>query len=113
MHVRRPTETTYRRRIARRLLLLCAAAVLALTTGITLATAAIAAPAHARSDRGAVHGSAATTSKPVAEEDSQAGDAGSSPVVPLVLAGIVILAAAGPWLPSPSRSGYYRIERCW
>ncbi len=113
MHVRRPTETTYRRRTARRLLLVCAAAVLALTMGITLATAAIAAPARAASDRGAVHGSAATTSKPVAEEGSPAGEAGSSPVVPLVLAGIVILAAAGPWVPSPSRYGYYRTERHW
>lgn len=106
MHVRRPTETTYRRWIARRLLLVCAAAVLALAMGITVATAALAAPAHAAPHRGAVHGGAATTDKPVAEEGSQTGDTSSSRVVPLVFAGIVILAAAGPWVPNPSRSVY-------
>lgn len=115
MRARRPTETAHGPRIAGRLLLVCTALAIALAIGIAGASSALAAPAHSGSDRQAVHGSAVTTAKPVAEEDPAAGDSGSSSsaVVPLVFAGIVILAAAGPWVPPRSRYVYYRIERRW
>lgn len=113
MHARRPTETTHGKSIARRLLLVCTALVIALAIGIAGATVALAAPAHSGRGREAVHGDAVPTAKPVVEEDPAAGDSGSSPVVPLVFAGIVILAATGPWLPHSSRYVYYRVERRW
>jgi hypothetical protein len=113
MRARRSTKTTHGTRIGRRLLLLCAALALALAIGIAGASSAPAAPAHSGRDRQAVDGSVVTTAKPMAEDHPAAGDSGSSTVVPLVLAGIVILAAAGPWVPHPSRYVYYRIERRW
>src|SRR5574341_1841343 len=64
-------------------------------------------------DTGAVRDAAATTAKPTAEEGRASGGTGSSPIVQLVFAGIVILAAATPWVPPGSRYRLYLIERRW
>jgi hypothetical protein len=64
-------------------------------------------------DTRAVHDTAATTAKPAAGEGPASGGRDSSPIVPLVFAGIVILAAAAPWAPPGSRYRLYRIERRW
>jgi hypothetical protein len=133
MRTHRPTETAYRAGMARRLLLIGALA-LALAIGIAGARASSAAPAsadlanasaaaqagpaQAGPARPAVRGDAATTARPVTDKGRASGAAtpaprGSSPVVPLVLAGIVILAAAGPWVPPGSRYVFYRVDRRW
>lgn len=82
------------------------------------AAAAQTGPAQAGPARPAVRGDAATTARPVTDKGRASGAAtpaprGSSPVVPLVLAGIVILAAAGPWVPPGSRYVLYRVDRRW
>ena len=64
-------------------------------------------------DTAALRHAAATTAKPAAGEGPASGGRGSSPIVPLVFAGIVILAAAAPWAPPGSRYRLYRIERHW
>jgi len=139
MRTHRPTETAHRAGMARRLLLVGALA-LALAIGIAgartssaapastdlahapasthAAAAAQAGPTHAGPARPAVRGDAATTARPVTDKGRASGAAtpaprGSSPVVPLVLAGIVILAAAGPWVPPGSRYVLYRVDRRW
>lgn len=127
MRTYRATETAHRAGMARRLLLVGALA-LALAMGIAGVRASSVAPtsavrAHAAAaddghDRPAVRGDAATTARPVTDKGRASGAAtpaprGSSPVVPLVLAGIVILAAAGPWVPPGSRYVLYRVDRRW
>jgi hypothetical protein len=127
MRTHRATETAHRAGMARRLLLVGALA-LALAMGIAGVQASSAAPtsavrAHAAAaddghNRSAVRGDATTTARPVTDKGRASGAAtpaprGSSPVVPLVLAGIVILAAAGPWVPPGSRYVLYRVDRRW
>jgi hypothetical protein len=63
-------------------------------------------------DTRAARDAAATSVKPAAEEGPASGGTGSS-IVPLVFAGIVILAAAAPWVPPGSRYRLYRIEHRW
>jgi hypothetical protein len=98
--------------MAHRFLVLCATVVLAVAMALAGAGSAIAAvPTHAGRDAGAVHGGGAATARPAPAEAPASDDAGSSSIVPLVFAGIVILAAAGPWVPPRSRSSFYWIDR--
>ena len=106
----RPTETTGPSPMARRLLLAGALLALALALGIAGATSALAAPAHPAHTANPAQ-PAHPTAKAVADEPPASG--GVSPAVPLVLAGIVILAASGPWLPPRSGYVHYRVERRW
>jgi hypothetical protein len=128
MHARRPTETTHETTMARRGLIAGAALALVLAMGLAGAGSALAGSgrhldAVQRGAAGAGHpmahegptstaGSASPKGGPASREGGPA-PARSSPVVPLVLAGIVILAAAGPWVPPRSRYVFYRIERRW
>jgi len=113
--------------MARRLLLVGALA-LALAIGIAGARTSSAAPASADLAHApaSTHAAAAAQAgpahagpaRPVTDKGRASGAAtpaprGSSPVVPLVLAGIVILAAAGPWVPPGSRYVLYRVDRRW
>ncbi len=106
------TGTTSRRWLTRRLLV-----VLGLALAITMAgaTVALAAPGHSSGKRHpAVHETTASTAGRAAPDERPAsGGDGPSPAVPLVFAGILILAAAGPWMTQGPRSGYYRVDRHW
>ena len=111
MRTRRTTGTTSWKWMAYRLLVVCALGLF-LAIGIAGASTALAAPAHPDGDQEAVRGAAAATAQPVTKQDPAPRSDGFSPVVPLVFAGIVILAACGPWVPYP-RYVYYRVERRW
>ncbi len=111
MRSRRPTGTINGKWMTQRLLLvLMLAVVLAIVAG---ASAAVAAPARDAHDRAALLDDAASTGQLSTTDEPASGHGGSSPVVPLVFAGIVILAATGPWVPPGSRYVSYRVERRW
>ena len=97
MRTHRPTETT-RGTLARRLLI---ALALALVMTLAAAGTALAASGHA----------AAQQVRTPAADQPAADESNSSPMVPLVFAGILLLAVASPALPRYSRYGYYRGER--
>jgi hypothetical protein len=104
MRTRRSVQATPRGWLARRLLVTLA---LALVLTIAAAGAALAATGHPSNARRVP---AAETGVPAAEETANE----SSPsVVPLVFAGIVILAVAFPTLPRYPRSGYYSRGERW
>jgi hypothetical protein len=103
MRTHRPTETTPGT-LARRLLI---ALALALVMTLAAAGTALAASGHA-AQRSAP---AAQQVRTPAADQSAADESNSSPMVPLVFAGILILAVASPALPRYSRYGYYRGER--
>jgi hypothetical protein len=117
MRTRRPIDTTLAPRgwLARGSLL---ALVLALALALTIAAAgaALAAPGHPSGQertapaRAAARPGTAAAGQAAAEEEPGA----PSPVVPLVFAGILLLAVASPALPRYprfSRYGYDRGER--
>jgi hypothetical protein len=104
MHTRRATGMAPRGPLARRLLIVLA---LALVMTIAAAGAAVAATGHAS---GKGRAPAAQAGAPAADE---AAENSSSPMVPLVFAGILILALASPALPRYSRSGYYVRGERW
>jgi hypothetical protein len=104
MRTHRPTETT-RGTLARRLLI---ALALALVMTPAAAGTALAASGHAAAQRPAP---AAQQVRTPAADQPAADESNSSPMVPLVFAGILILAVASPALPRYSRYGYYRGER--
>jgi hypothetical protein len=101
MHTRRSVQATARGWFARRLLVTLA---LAMVLTIAGAGAALAATGHSSNQRRVP---AAENSVPTADETAKER---SPSVVPLVFAGIVILAVAFPTLPRYPRSGYYRGE---
>src|SRR6266536_2436184 len=105
MRIRR-TGTTSRRRLTRRLLVVLVLALAMTTAG---AAAALAAPGHLSGKRqGTVRETtASTTGRAATQQGRPSGKDGSSPV-PLVFAGILLLAAAGPWMSHHPRSVYYR-----
>jgi hypothetical protein len=106
-----PTPTSPTTPPVRRLLL--AVTLLALAMALLLvagAGSALAASSHAAP---ASRAASATDGGKPAEERPRSGDRGVSPAVPLVFAGIVILAASGPWLPPRSRYVCYRVDRRW
>jgi hypothetical protein len=111
MRTRRPIDTTLAPRgwLARGSLL---ALVLALALTIAAAGAALATPGHPSGQErtAAARPGTAAAGQAVAEEEPSA----PSPVVPLVFAGILLLAVASPALPRYprfSRYGYDRGER--
>jgi hypothetical protein len=107
MSTRRPTETTSRGWLARRLLI---APALALVMTMAAAGTALAASGHASVQQRSAP-AAAQVKTPAADEPA-AHDNRSYPMVPLVFAGILILAVASPTLPRYySRYGYYQGER--
>ena len=101
--------TTPKTTPSRRLLL--AVALLALAMALLVAGAGSALAATERAAPAPHAASSTAGGKAVAEEPRSGG--GVSLAVPLVFAGIVILAASGPWLPPRSRHVYYRVERRW
>jgi hypothetical protein len=106
MRARCQIETTPRGWPARRLLLVLA---LALLMTVAAAGAALASPGH---PSGQHRSAPATARSSTAAADDAAARDGISPVVPLVFAGILILAVASPTRPRIySRNGYYRGER--
>jgi hypothetical protein len=115
MGIHRPAQTTAPAPTARRTTpsrrLLLAVALIALAMALVVAGAGSALAATGRAAPGAHAASSTAGGKAVAERPRSGG--GVSPAVPLVFAGIVILAASGPWLPPRSRYVYYRVERRW
>jgi hypothetical protein len=117
MRIRRPIDNTLAPRgwLARGSLL---AFVLALALALTIAAAgaALAAPGHPSGrERPAPAGAAAPAGTAAADQAAAEVEPGApSPVVPLVFAGILLLAVASPALPRHprfSRYGYDRGER--
>jgi hypothetical protein len=116
MRTRRPIDTTLAPtgRLARGPLL---ALVLALALALTIAAAgtALAAPGHpSGQERTAPAGAAARAGTAAADQAAAEEPGAPSPVVPLVFAGILLLAVASPALPRHprfSRYGYDRGER--
>jgi hypothetical protein len=98
MHTRRATPRASREGLARRLLIVLA---LALVMTFAAAGAALAATEHGAKPRQAP---AADRTRVPAADESAAKDSSSS-VMPLVFAGILILAVASPVLPRYSRYG--------
>jgi hypothetical protein len=107
MRTRRPTDTTLRGRLARRLLV---ALALALVMTIAAAETALAS-GHDSTERRSAPAAGQTRTPPAPEP--AADESSSSPMIVLVFAGILILAVASPALPRYSRYGYryYRGER--
>jgi hypothetical protein len=106
MRARGPIETTLRGWLARRLLVVL---TLALLLTVAAAGAALATPKHSSGQLQSAP--AAVRSSPAAVQEDAASD-GVSPLVPLVFAGILILAVASPTPPRIySRYGSYRGER--
>jgi hypothetical protein len=114
MRARRPGTTTDPTPTARRLRLAFAALALALVMVPAGAGAALAGTAPTGRQEGTVQrGTPAATAPETRDGSSDPAPAGSSPAVPLLFAGIVILAAAGPWVPPGPRYLVYRIDRRW
>ncbi len=106
MRTGHPIETTSRGRLARGLLVVLA---LALVMTIAAAGAALALDSRPAGQHGPAPAPAHSRTAGVDETASQDS---SSPMVPLVFAGILILAVASPALPRHySRYGHYRGER--
>jgi hypothetical protein len=104
MRTRQANDTALRAWLARRLL-----AVLALALAMTIAAAgaALAAPSHPSGQRGSAPNAAAHAATAATHQTAQDG---ASPAVPLVFAGILLLAVASPTLPRcHSRHGH----DCW
>jgi hypothetical protein len=116
MGTHRPAETTAttrrtpRTQLTRRLVVAVTLLALAMALVVAVASSALAATAHPAP---AGHGAGSTAGGKAVAEEPRASGGGVSPAVPLVFAGIVILAASGPWLPPRSRYVYYRVERRW
>jgi hypothetical protein len=105
-----PTPTTPTIPPARRLLLAVTMLAFAIALLVAGAGSAMAASSHAAP---AGRAARSTDGGRAADERPRSGDRGVSPAVPLVFAGIVILAASGPWLPPRSRYVYYQVDRRW
>jgi hypothetical protein len=102
------TAATLLGRVLPLAVILLALAVALLVVGARSAMAASSHAAPAGHAAGSTDGGRAA-----ADEQPRSGNGGVSPAVPLVFAGIVILAASGPWLPPRSRYVSYRVERRW